>query len=471
MTHDINDDFIVYLDGEEVSRTDLKRIKPWDNATGDRDKEYRTRYLGGKWGEGKGNTSGGTFLGKIDDVRMWNVVRTQEQIKETIKSRNQPKTGNEPGYQNLVAYYPMDLNDDWELIDLSPRKNNVKIGRYGPLSRANISSGKFTGDFIINEEIRPRYFSDDCPDGPDGSLTCPYPTIRSAMDDLHKRIKNGQYGGYHLYVREGRYTEVLNKWHLNRDNQMDMSKVRPIVFEGYPNEKVIIDGTVALNSNWQQASHLFDNGTSISIYKTVVDFDNISKEIRTPISSIYQLFVNDRYMIPAMPMNFKNPTDPTTGNPKNPEPNTIWSLSQRTEEEAIVQVEDEGTIDEENIDNSTLYDNATWELVDLSPRGNNVKLGRYGAMSRADRNTGKFDIDNDSTRSMVSGRNSFIINEEIRPRYFSDDCPDGPDGSLTCPFPTIRSAMDNLYKRIKNGQYGGYHLYIREGRYTEVLNK
>jgi len=283
---------------------------------------------------------------------------------------NKTLTDNETG---LVAYYPMDLNDDnatWELVDLSPKQNNVKIGRYGPLSRAATSAGKFIDDFIINEEIRPRYFSDDCPDGPDGSLTCPYPTIRSAMDDLYKRIKNGQYGGYHLYIREGRYTEALNKWHLNQDNQMDMSKVRPIVFEGYPNEKVIIDGTVALNSNWQQASHQLDNGTSISIYKTVVDFDNISREIRTPIRSIYQLFVNDRYMIPAMPMNFKNPTDPTTGNPKNPEPNTIWSLWKRTEEAAIVQVDDEDTIDEENIDNSTLYDNATLEEMGfvLSPK-------------------------------------------------------------------------------------------------------
>ena len=30
-------------------------------------------------------------------------------------------------------------------------------------------------------------------------------------------------------------------------------------------------------------------------------------------------------MIPAMPMNFKNPTDNTTGNPKNPEPGTVWA--------------------------------------------------------------------------------------------------------------------------------------------------
>ena len=352
ITYDSNDDFIFYLNGEEVDRyKHLKGrgISP-DNAT---------RYIGGK-------EDGGKFLGKIDDVRMWNVVRSQAEIKAKM---NQTLTGNETG---LVAYYPMDLNNDWELVDLSPNNNNVKIGRRGPLSRAATSSGKFTGDFIINEEIRPRYFSDDCPDGPDGSLTCPFPTIRSAMDNLYKRIKNGQYGGYHLYIREGRYTEVLNKWHLNKDNQMDMSKVQPIVFEGYPNEKVIIDGTVALNdnsSNWQQATHRLDNGTIINIYKTVINFDNISREIKTPISSIYQLFVNDRYMIPAMPMNFKNPTDPTTGNPKNPEPNTIWSLSQRTEEEAIVQVEGEETIDEENIDNSTLYDNATMLAQSITPSG------------------------------------------------------------------------------------------------------
>ena len=128
---------------------------------------------------------------------MWNVVRSQEEIQETIRSRNQPLTGNETG---LVAYYPMDLNDDWELIDRSPRGNNVKLGRYGAMSRADRNTGKFNIDndsmrsmvsgrnsFIINEEIRPRYFSDDCPDGPDGSLTCPFPTIRSAMDNLYKR--------------------------------------------------------------------------------------------------------------------------------------------------------------------------------------------------------------------------------------------------------------------------------------------
>ena len=69
-------------------------------------------------------------------------------------------------------------------------------------------------------------------------------------------------------------------------------------------------------------------------------------------------------MIPAMPYNFKNPTDPTIGNPNNPEPNTVWSLSKRIEEEEIAEIEDEDNesqTSEENIDNSTLYDNASME--------------------------------------------------------------------------------------------------------------
>ena len=137
VTYDVNDDYIFYLNGEEVSRySKLKGRPPIANPV---------RYIGKN------------FMGKIDDVRMWDVVRSQQEIQENM---NRTLADNVTG---LVAYYPMDLNDDnatWELVDLSPRKNNVKIGRYGPLSRAATGSGKFAGDFIINEEIRPRYFSD-----------------------------------------------------------------------------------------------------------------------------------------------------------------------------------------------------------------------------------------------------------------------------------------------------------------------
>ena len=40
----------------------------------------------------------------------------------------------------------------------------------------------------------------------------------------------------------------------------------------------------------------------------------ISMMAGVKVDDIYSVFVNDRYMIPAMRDNFKNPTDPTTGN-------------------------------------------------------------------------------------------------------------------------------------------------------------
>ena len=236
---------------------------------------------------------GENFQGKIDEVRMWNVARTQDEIQANM---NKTLVGNETG---LVAYYPMDVNNNWEIIDKSPRANHAKI---------------------TDAEILSRFISDNssCTNGPDGTTSCPFPTIRSALDNVTS--------GDHIYIRKGRYTELLNKWQLNHSYETEGPK---IVIEAYPNEEVIIDGTVALNdnnSNWVGPySHTLDNGTSISIYKTVIDFDNISREIMTPVDNITQVFVNGRYMIPAMPMNFKNPTDPTTGNPNNPEPGTVWA--------------------------------------------------------------------------------------------------------------------------------------------------
>jgi len=236
---------------------------------------------------------GENFQGKIDEVRMWSVARTQDEIQANM---NKTLVGNETG---LVAYYPMDVNNNWEIIDKTENANHVKI---------------------TDAEILSRFISDNssCTNGPDGTTSCPFPTIRSALDNVTS--------GDHIYIRKGRYTELLNKWQLNHSYETEGPK---IVIEAYPNEEVIIDGTVALNdnnSNWVGPySHTLDNGTSINIYKTVLSFDNISREIMTHVDNISQVFVNGRYMIPAMPMNFKNPTDPTTGNPNNPEPGTVWA--------------------------------------------------------------------------------------------------------------------------------------------------
>jgi len=290
----------LYLDGVELNNsTDLSGLTPPEPVT--------------MIGSYKGHRKLPPWLGKIDEVRIWNDTRTQDEI---LANMNKTLVGNESG---LVAYYPMDVNNNWEIIDKTNNANHAKI---------------------TNAEILPRFFDNSsCTNGPDGTTSCPYPTIRSALDNVTS--------GDHVYIRQGRYTELLNKRLLNVDldrhrgfsrssfrNESDLfqdaflKEEDKIIFEGYPGEEVIIDGTVALNdnnSNWEQYSHQLDNGTSISIYKTVIDFDNITKEIMKPVDNISQVFVNGRYMIPAMPMNFKNPTDPTTGNPNNPEPGTVWA--------------------------------------------------------------------------------------------------------------------------------------------------
>ena len=232
---------------------------------------------------------------------MWSVARTQAEIQEYM---NKTLVGDETG---LEAYYPMEVNNNWEIIDKTDNANHAKI---------------------TNAEILSRYFSNisSCTNGPDGTTSCPYPTIRSALDNVTS--------GDHVYIRQGRYTELLNIRLFNVDQNKGqdledafLKEEEKIVIEAYENEEVIIDGTVALNdnsSNWEQYSHQLDNGTTINIYKTVINFDNITREIMKPVDNITQVFVNGRYMIPAMPMNFKNPTDNTTGNPKNPEPSTVW---------------------------------------------------------------------------------------------------------------------------------------------------
>jgi len=235
---------------------------------------------------------GENFQGKIDEVRMWSVARTQDEIQANM---NKTLVGNETG---LVAYYPMDVNNNWEIIDKTENANHVKI---------------------TDAEILSRFISDNssCTNGPDGTTSCPYPTIRSALDDAQP--------GDHIYIREGRYSELLTKWQLNHSFERvadNLATEGPkIVIEGYPNEEVILDGTVAINAIWDN----YTNSDGHNIYTTVLDMDNISKQINKTVDNITGVFVNGRYMIPAMPMNFKNPTDNTTGNPKNREPGTVWA--------------------------------------------------------------------------------------------------------------------------------------------------
>ncbi len=224
---------------------------------------------------------GHRMRGKIDDVRIWNLARTKEQIQSSM---NEILNGNEDG---LVAYYPMNTNEEWKLKDLTSNNNHASI---------------------VNAEIKQRYYSNNCP-SPDGSNECPFITIRGALDVAQP--------GDNIKIMEGRYSELLFRDNLNSPFELNGPT---ITIEGQ-NDKVIFDGTVSASANWEPYSH---NGHSL--LKAKLDMQKISDQAGTKVDSIYGLWVNDRFMIPAMPVNFKNPTDPTTGNPDNPEPGSIWSI-------------------------------------------------------------------------------------------------------------------------------------------------
>ena len=84
---------------------------------------------------------------------MWSVAKTQVEIQEKM---NDQLTGNE---SDLVAYYPMDIDNQYVL----DRSGNNYHG------------------IMIGPVVKSRYFSDECPK-PDGTMDCPYPTIASALE-------------------------------------------------------------------------------------------------------------------------------------------------------------------------------------------------------------------------------------------------------------------------------------------------
>ena len=222
------------------------------------------------------------FYGKIDELRIWNYARSRNEI---LQNMNVQLNGDEEG---LLAYYPMDTDENWRIIDKTDNENHAE------LSDASISS---------------RFYSEDCGFA-DGSYECPFPTINSALDFAK--------GGNRILIKAGRYSEQISRWHKNHSFETSGPK---IIIEGYPGENVILDGTVKLQTNWQLV-----NVNGHSIYKTSVNIDSISRAVQKPIHSIHGTFINDRYMIPAMEINIKNPTDQTYGNPLNPEPGTVWAL-------------------------------------------------------------------------------------------------------------------------------------------------
>ena len=225
---------------------------------------------------------GSRFRGNLDEVRVWNIVRTEAQIKANMDSlQDLNSTG-------LVAYYSMDTDQNFNIIDRSPNEHHATID---------------------HAEIKQDLYSDNCQE-PNGTVDCPYPDILSALEAAE--------GGQTILIKEGRYSDLVFADYINHSPYTEGAKITVLG----ENKNTKIDGTISVKADWQLTTL---NGKQV--YKAVLDMGSISHKAKTRIDTIYGVFVDDRYMIPAMPTNFKNPTDPTIGNKDNPEPNTIWEKS------------------------------------------------------------------------------------------------------------------------------------------------
>jgi hypothetical protein len=63
-----------------------------------------------------------SFDGLLDEVRVWNVARTQAQIRADM---NRTLAGNEPG---LVGYWRLDEGSGQAILDASPHHNDGRLG-------------------------------------------------------------------------------------------------------------------------------------------------------------------------------------------------------------------------------------------------------------------------------------------------------------------------------------------------------
>ncbi len=101
----------------------------------------------------------GNFEGQLDEFRIWNVVRTDQQIAQNF---NASLTGSDPA---LVAYYKMDEGAGPTLVDSSPRAANgvilngtawvpstAPVGL--PIANTLAASGVFEGSATLNGSVK-----------------------------------------------------------------------------------------------------------------------------------------------------------------------------------------------------------------------------------------------------------------------------------------------------------------------------
>ncbi len=106
------DSFKLFIDGNEVGRSNYRGAKSIHKSQ----LPFRIGWL--HWNDPKLNKS---YVGQIDEVRIWNIPRTEEQIRTDM---NKQLNGDEPG---LIGYWKFDEVKEGIITDSSPNNNDAKL--------------------------------------------------------------------------------------------------------------------------------------------------------------------------------------------------------------------------------------------------------------------------------------------------------------------------------------------------------
>jgi parallel beta-helix repeat protein len=127
------------------------------------------------------------------------------------------------------------------------------------------------------------YISTIGDDSNDGTINNPFATLEKARDEIRELKQEGQFNQpINVYVRQGIY-ELNQTFVLNSQDPGTSDK--PITYQAYPNEKVIISGGKKLDLNWEP----YNNGIYVADVSSFI----------SKYGNFNSLFVNEKRAIRA----------------------------------------------------------------------------------------------------------------------------------------------------------------------------
>ncbi len=175
---------LIYRNGSPVETEEMQPEPSWGNS------QFTL-------GANKNGSVQECFAGTMEEVRVWKVARTQEQIQDNLFTRLKGEK------ENLVAYYTFELDSDTQLRDYSLLGNHLSLGSGNSKPTAVISTAPISDDIALVQSAL-------------GGVTTQF------HDVIHSRPTVQEYGdlqydsnGNMIGVLKRCYSYIKNgKWHL-----------------------------------------------------------------------------------------------------------------------------------------------------------------------------------------------------------------------------------------------------------------